>query len=111
MRKGSSMRSDWWRWLAIGLSVLTIGSFGGRVIRADDESKGLHDLVIRLAEPAEAHGELLVTTSHYRIGVKCAPVGEALHAQLPDLTKDQGLLGEQVLPDAPAAKAGIKDYD
>jgi membrane-associated protease RseP (regulator of RpoE activity) len=105
------MRRDWWRPLAVGLSVLTIGSFGGRAIRADDEAKGLHDLVIRLAEPAEVHGELLVTASHYRIGVKCAPAGEALRAQLPELPKDQGLLVEQVIPDGPAAKAGIKDFD
>jgi membrane-associated protease RseP (regulator of RpoE activity) len=80
-------------------------------IRPDGEPKGVRDLVIQLAEPAEGDGELLVTASHYRIGVKCAPVGEALHAQLPDLPNDQGLLVEQVIADGPAAKAGIKDYD
>jgi PDZ domain len=105
------MRSDWWRRLAVCLSVLTIGSFGGSMVRGDDEPNGIRDLVIRLAEPAEVHGEALATTSHYRIGVKCAPAGEALRAQLPDLPKDQGLLVEQVIADGPAAKSGIKDHD
>jgi membrane-associated protease RseP (regulator of RpoE activity) len=105
------MRSDWWRRLAIGMSLLTIGSFGGRVVRGDDDPNGVRDLVIRLAEPAEVHGEALASASRYRIGVKCAPAGEALHAQLPDLPKDHGLLVEQVIPDAPAAKAGIKVHD
>jgi hypothetical protein len=105
------MRNDWWRRLAVGLSLLTVGSFGGRLAHADDDPKGIRDLVIRLAEPAEVHGEELLATGRYRIGVKCAPAGETLHAQLPDLPNDQGLVVEQIIDKGPAANAGIKVHD
>jgi hypothetical protein len=48
----------------------------------------------------------------YWIGVQCSPIHDpALRAQL-DLDRDQGgLLVEDVLPDSPAAKAGLKLFD
>lgn len=48
--------------------------------------------------------------SNYQIGVACFPVEGALRAQL-NLPKGQGLLVDLVLPDQPAAKAGVKKYD
>jgi membrane-associated protease RseP (regulator of RpoE activity) len=105
------MRNDWWRRLAVGLSLFTVGSFGGRLARAHDDPKGVRDLVIPLAEPGEVHGEELMLSGRYRIGVKCAPAGETLHAQLPDLPNDQGLVVEQVIDKGPAANAGIKVHD
>ena len=44
------------------------------------------------------------------IGVECYPVRGALRAQLA-LPEGQGLLVERVMPDSPAAKAGLQQYD
>lgn len=44
------------------------------------------------------------------LGVMCAPVDPALRAQL-NLPEKQGLLVMRVLPDSPAAKAGILQHD
>ena len=46
----------------------------------------------------------------YQIGVACFPVDGALRAQL-NLPKGQGLLVDKVLPNQPAAKAGVKQHD
>ncbi len=46
----------------------------------------------------------------YWLGVQCAPVGEPLRAQF-GLDEGQGLVVQGVLPDSPAAKAGLKQYD
>ena len=48
--------------------------------------------------------------SPYWLGVACEPVSDAARAQL-DIPKDQGLLVRQVMPDSPAAKAGLKPND
>ncbi|HEY5315170.1 MAG TPA: PDZ domain-containing protein, partial [Pirellulales bacterium] len=51
-------------------------------------------------------------SADYWIGVQCSPIHDpALRAQL-NLDRDQGgLLIEDVLPDSPAAKAGLKRFD
>lgn len=46
----------------------------------------------------------------YWIGIHCEPVDEALRAQL-SLGEGRGLVIEQVVPDSPAAKAGLKKHD
>lgn len=46
----------------------------------------------------------------YWLGVECRPVDDALRAQL-GLPEDQGLVVENVVPDGPAAKAGIQRHD
>jgi hypothetical protein len=51
-----------------------------------------------------------IKPSAYWLGVELFPVDAAIRAQL-DLPKDTGLLVQRVLPDGPAAKAGIKVYD
>lgn len=55
-----------------------------------------------LAQP----GEL----GDYWVGVQCEPLSEPLRAQL-GLKEGEGLVVESVLPDSPAAKAGLKPYD
>jgi hypothetical protein len=46
------------------------------------------------------------------LGVALEPVPPALVAQLPDvLSKEQGMLVAEVMPDSPAAKAGLKQFD
>jgi beta-lactamase regulating signal transducer with metallopeptidase domain len=47
---------------------------------------------------------------HARLGVQVSKPSEALVDQL-DLPKDQGQVVEQVVPDSPAAKAGLKPHD
>ena len=46
----------------------------------------------------------------YILGVEVAMAGEALAAQL-ELPAGKGLVVEQVVPEAPAAKAGVKQHD
>lgn len=48
--------------------------------------------------------------SDYWLGIECYPVTPALRAQL-NLPEGQGLVVEQVLPEGPAAGAGLKAHD
>ena len=48
--------------------------------------------------------------SDYWIGLECVPVEPALRSQL-GLAEHQGLMVASVMPESPAAKAGIKPYD
>lgn len=59
-----------------------------------------------------AVGEIVESpeASEYWIGVRCAEVPEVLRAQL-DLPRDQGVLIDQVIADAPAQQAGLKTFD
>jgi len=67
------------------------------------------------AEPPQAHALQFVQPepielSDYWIGLACSPATDALRAQL-GLAEAEGLVVQEVLPDSPAAKAGIKQYD
>jgi membrane-associated protease RseP (regulator of RpoE activity) len=62
------------------------------------------------AEPPEGFTVFNPNLSPYWIGVECYPASETLHAQL-DLPEGQGLVVEQVLPESPGAKAGVKRHD
>jgi len=62
------------------------------------------------AEPPPAPHHRQATPAAGFLGVATAPLGPALRAQL-DLPDGVGLLVAQVLPDSPAAKAGIRQYD
>lgn len=55
-------------------------------------------------------GEKSKEEGEYWIGLACAPVGGELRDKL-KLEKGNGLVIEQVLPDSPAAKAGLKSED
>jgi hypothetical protein len=76
----------------------------GQLLDPDEPAtRGRRVVVIRPAE------ELAVQTG-YQIGLACNPAGAALRAQL-GLPEDQGLVVETVVPDLPAAQAGIQPYD
>jgi hypothetical protein len=45
------------------------------------------------------------------LGVLISPVPEALYDQLPDLPRNQGVLVTHVLPESPAADAGLRRHD
>lgn len=96
---------DQWREIAAALGMMAVVAVGSRIARADDEPNGPNlrpnsdALIVQLDE------------QHYRIGIKCSPASETLHAQLPGLPKDQGLVVEEVIAKSPALKAGIKEHD
>src|SRR5262249_43403243 len=45
------------------------------------------------------------------LGILFSPLPEVLYAQLPDLPRSHAVLVNFVLPDSPAAKAGVQRYD
>jgi len=53
---------------------------------------------------------ILFTSSRYWLGVEVSPARGALAAQL-DLPNGKGLVVDNVVPQSPAAKAGVKQYD
>lgn len=79
------------------------------VKEADGEGNEEKELVISVdgegAEAVElaAHGE-------YWLGLMCEPCDDALRAQL-KLGENRGLVVRQVVPESPAAKAGIQKHD
>ncbi len=52
----------------------------------------------------------VVQVSEFWIGVECSPADDALRAQL-GLKEGQGLVANHVVPEGPAAKAGIQRFD
>jgi hypothetical protein len=98
-----------WQQVAAAFGMAAVVAVGSRIARADDDPNGPN--VIRLTEPLAGQTDVLTAASRYRIGIQCSPASETLHAQLPDLPKDQGLVVEKVIPDSPAGKAGINAHD
>jgi hypothetical protein len=84
-------------WLA-GIALAIGGTWGGAA-RA-----GEADLSEPRAEALPAH------PSDYWIGLECVLVEPALRSQL-GLPEHQGVMVASVMPESPAAKAGIKPYD
>jgi len=105
------MYSEWWRRLALGLSVVTAGTFAGAGARADEEPKGVRDFLIKIGDGELRADRVDLSINRYLIGVKSIPADAALHAQLPELPKEQGLLVQEVVADHAAAKAGIQPHD
>ena len=79
--------------------------------------------IVRIAPPGgSTTADVTVTTSHdadqvaqpempkHWIGILGGPIGPELRAQL-EIPEGQGVLMRQVLPDSPAAKAGLRDFD
>jgi len=79
---------------------------------APDEPR---DVLIQADNPVGG-GELTIeplgdlTPGKYWIGVMCAPADEALRAQL-NQAEDVGVVVQDIVPDSPAAKAGLKKFD
>lgn len=92
----------------VKLHVQTIEGPGG-VIRVEAVAEGEKGEKPRRVELLKSRlGQIKL--GDYWLGVRCAPVPAVLRAQL-DLPEDQGLVVESVVPDSPAAKAEIKQYD
>jgi hypothetical protein len=58
-----------------------------------------------------SHAEPAADTRGTYLGVLCAPVADAMHEQLPQLPRQQGVLVTRVLPDSPAATADLRRHD
>ena len=99
------MHSHLWRrrtaWLAGVAMVLT--AFG--TVHAQGPPDVLQFGEMPTIEPMEP-----IRLSDHWIGLNCRPAQDALRAQL-DLPEGTGLVVELVVPDSPAAKAGIEQFD
>jgi len=96
------------RWLA-GLAVL---AFWAGSVRADGPPHGppkvtVGPVGVEVGVEADVQSP---KPSEYWIGLMCGTVPEMLRAHL-KLPKDQGLLVMHVVPESPAAEAGIKQHD
>lgn len=114
--------------VAVGLWMLVSGADAQaqqrRIIRIAPKAKVQRVLVIRTADDDEKDGKRFgvralrkgnvvvdkVAVSNYWIGVGCAPASPALRAQL-GLDVGVGLVVQHVVPDGPAAEAGIQQHD
>jgi hypothetical protein len=107
------MGSDLLRRLAAGLSILAAASVCGGLARAADKPEAANPSPtdILISDPSLLQGVKVETPGKYWIGVVSEPAGDPLRAQLPDLPNGAGLVVQQVVPDSPAAKAGIKVND
>jgi hypothetical protein len=70
----------------------------------------LTSLSLLAAAPASRSQAPLEGQGTY-LGVLCAPVAEAMHEQLPQLPRQQGVLITRVLADSPAATADLRRHD
>ncbi len=88
-------------WLA-GLALALGGAWAGAARAAD---------VLFVADQPEPAAEAQPAhPSQYWIGLECVPVGPALRSQL-GLPEHEGVMVASVMPESPAAKAGIKPHD
>jgi membrane-associated protease RseP (regulator of RpoE activity) len=92
-------------WLGRLGSLALVGGvlLSGTSVLAQQVRDGIRRAVVLVdneAQPAE----------HYWIGVACGQLTEALKAQL-ELPEEQGVLVDDVVPDSPAAHAGLKKFD
>ena len=90
--------SGWLAGLALALGASWVGTARAEQVLV------LTDLSDEAAEASPVH------QSEYWIGLECVPVEPALRSQL-GLAEHQGVMVASVMPESPAAKAGIKPYD
>jgi beta-lactamase regulating signal transducer with metallopeptidase domain len=81
---------------------------GGQPPAGFDQQRMMQQMMQRMMQKGMMPGGIL--GHHARLGVQVSKPSEALVDQL-DLPKDQGQVVEQVVPDSPAAKAGLKPHD
>ena len=85
--------------LGLGKEPLEVGLIrGGRLVH------------LSLAGPEHGAGFSPELTEFW-IGVPITQVDATLRSQLPDLPADAGLVANEVVPESPAAKAGVKKFD
>jgi len=88
-----------------GVAVVLLGAMTAAAQPPDPAPDVITIGPVRISASAEA-----VEPGEYWLGVECMPVPPPLRAQL-GLPENQGLLVEAVMPESPAAKAGIARYD
>lgn len=92
-------------WLS-GIAAMALFSFS--VLAAEPNIPGqggrTEDQTLLAAEPNP------LPPGEYWLGIECHPVAPALRAQL-HLPENQGIVVEAIMPDSPAAKAGLAQYD
>lgn len=109
------MLNRWW----VGAVVLTL--LGGTIAHAEDDEKSgsrqgqitISGGPITITATADVQGAATVgvaETDDYWLGVAVGQPSEALRSQL-NLAKDEGLMVESVVPESPAAKAGLQRFD
>lgn len=90
------------------------GSEGGKglIFVTEGDAEGVFDLKLGNDARADfvADLDVAVSMSEYYIGVVCDSVGDALRSHL-KIEANQGLIVTEVVPDAPAAKAGLQVHD
>ncbi len=134
------MKTDGWKMLAALVSALGISLASGFASAGDEPAQKdvlfvaaeegqeeqppapQEDVIIELRGPegdgslrVEPRGEFIrqfaaAPQSKYWIGIICSPVDESLRAQL-NLLDGTGVIVDDIVPDGPAAKAGLKKYD
>src|SRR5262245_51217881 len=123
--KGIPMSHDLWLrracWAGSVVAVLAAGTLVHAqdvLIRKAPGAEARQVVILRHAAPADEDRDLLFLAADaegpeaqpaYWIGLICDPPDAALRAQLK--LKETGLVVRELVPDAPAAKAGIKVHD
>lgn len=74
---------------------------------AQDDPTGVMDHSLIAEEPT---GVTMPAPSEYWLGIECWPASSALRAQL-HLPDNQGIVAQSIVPDSPAAKAGLAKFD
>jgi membrane-associated protease RseP (regulator of RpoE activity) len=100
--------------------MVTLVFGAGAIARAQDAETPSEDSVIQIGpaddaamtdpQPGDEQAAAQPATPHYWIGLLGGPVSEELLHHV-DLPKGQGLLVRDVLPDGPAAEAGLEQFD
>ncbi|MGA2616792.1 MAG: PDZ domain-containing protein [Thermoguttaceae bacterium] len=111
--------SKHWLMSAVVLALLGAAMVPALARAEDGIGPGGPGAVIQIGEPGglgleliaeRAEGAAVVRPGEYWLGIAVEPASEPLPAEL-KLPKVRGLVVENVLPDSPAAKAGIKKSD
>ncbi len=79
-------------------------------IVAPDGDAGPQIQIVTTPKPKPMAGDEAPTPSPYWIGLMGGEISPELRAQL-DIPENQGVVVRDVVPDSPAAKAGLKQYD
>ena len=89
--------------------------FASVAVPAWAQEEEVEERIIQVAPDDAAEGDVeqnedAVEMPAYWIGLMGGPVSDELRAHL-ELPADQGILVREVVPDSPAAKAGVQQYD
>ena len=88
------------------IAMMTLLAFSALAADVDEPNSQSDMALLASEEPAPNP----LPPGEYWLGIQCHPVFPALQAQL-HLPENQGIVVEGVVPDSPAAKAGLAKYD